>query len=108
MLERRLLHKLSTGKMIDPAFSQFSFPTGYHFDVLRALDHLRNAGTQPDGRLAEAIGLVESKRGADGRWALENPHPDQLEIDMGEHEGGPSRWITLRAMRVLRSAKAAV
>jgi hypothetical protein len=101
MLERRMLHRLSTGEVIDPAWTRFSFPTGYHYDVLRGLDYLRRAGVTPDARMDEAIDLVIHKRGADGRWSLENPHPDQLDLGMDETEGKPSRWITLRALRVL-------
>ena len=62
----------------------------------------RVGGSVPDERIAEAIGVIESKRGPDGRWRLENPHEDQLDIVTGEVEGEPSRWLTLRAMRVLR------
>jgi hypothetical protein len=102
LLERRLLRRLSSGEIIDPAFTHFSFPTGYHFDVLRGLDYLRAADVEPDARVAEAIGLIESRRDVDGRWPLENPHPDQLAIGMDEVEGTPSRWNTLRAKRVLR------
>jgi hypothetical protein len=101
LLERRMLRRLSTGEIIDPAFIQFSFPTGYHYDVLRGLDELRSAGAVPDDRVAEAIELVESKRDTDGRWPLENPHPDQLDVAMDPGEGRPSRWNTLRALRVL-------
>ena len=101
LLERRLLRRLSTNEIIDPAFTQFSFPTGYHYDVLRALEYLRRVGGSPDGRMAEALDLVEEKRGEDGRWLLENPHPDQLDLQMNEAEGKPSRWNTLRALRVL-------
>ena len=101
LLERRLLRRLSTGEMIDPTFTEFSFPTGYYYDVLRALEHLRRAGVIPDARIDEAIDLVVQKRGADGRWSLENPHPEQLDLGMDETEGKPSRWITLRALRVL-------
>jgi len=106
LLERRLLRRLTTGELIDPEFSQLSFPTGYHYDVLRALDYLRAAAPEPDERMTEALDIVRSKRRDDGRWNLENPHPDQLDIDMGEREGDASRWITLRAMRVLRWAGA--
>src|SRR5262249_34447172 len=102
LLERRLLRRLSTGEVIDPAFTQFSFPPGYHYDVLRALDYLRSARAVPDERLAEAIALVESKRDPSGRWALENPHEGELDFAMDEGPGQPSRWITLRALRVLR------
>jgi hypothetical protein len=102
LLERRLLRRLSTGEVIDPAFTQFSYPTYWHYDVLRGLDYLRVAGAAPDERVTEAIDLVKSKRDADGRWPLENPHPGRLHFAMDEGEGRPSRWNTLRAMRVLR------
>lgn len=101
LLARRLFHRLSTGEVVDPEFAQFAFPTCYHYDVLRALDHLRLAGVASDGRTAEAIALVESKRDADGRWPLEHVHEDNVVIPM-EELGKPSRWVTLRAMRVLR------
>jgi hypothetical protein len=101
LLERHMLHRLSTGEVIDPAWTQFSFPTGYHYDVLRGLEYLRSAGVMPDARMAEAIGRLASKRDADGRWLLENVHPDQLDAEPGTVEGQPSRWITLRALRVL-------
>jgi hypothetical protein len=102
LLERRMLRRLSTGEVIDPAWAQFSYPNAWHYDVLRGLDYLRAAGAVPDERVAEAIDLVESKRDADGRWPLENPHPGRLHFAMDEGEGRPSRWNTLRAMRVLR------
>ena len=102
LLERRMLRRLSTGEVINPAWMQFSYPTLWHYDVLRGLDYLRAAGAAPDQRVAEAIDLVESKRDADGRWPLENPHPGQLHFEMDEGEGRPSRWNSLRAMRVLR------
>jgi hypothetical protein len=104
LLERRMLRRLSGGDVIDPAWSHFSFPTGYHYDVLRGLEHLRSANVTPDPRLAEAIDLVASKRDADGRWDRENVHPDELDAEPGVAEGEPSRWITLRALRVLRWA----
>ena len=102
LLERRLLRRLSTGEIVDPAFTRFSFPTGYHYDVLRALDYLRDAGVPPDERMSEALRLVASRHDAGGRWPLENPHSDQMELESGEREGEPSRWNTLRALRVLR------
>jgi hypothetical protein len=101
LLKRRMLRRLSTGEEIDRAWTQFSFPTGYHYDVLRGLDYLRSAGMRPDARLAEAIDRVASKRGADGRWPLENVHSDELDAEPGVAEGRPSRWNTLRALRVL-------
>ena len=109
LLERRLLRRLSTGELIDPAFTLFSFPTGWHYDVLRGLEHLREARVTPDPRVAEAIDLVRSKRGPDGRWPLEKVHESEmvnarvrdLDFGMSEHEGQPSHWNTLRAARVL-------
>jgi hypothetical protein len=102
LLERRLLRRLSTGEVIDPAWTQFSYPTYWHYDVLRGLDYLRDAGAVPDERLADAIALVETRRDADGRWALENAHPGRLHFPLDEGVGSPSRWNTLRALRVLR------
>ena len=102
LLERRMLRRLSTGEVIDPAFTQFSYPTYWHYDVLRGLDYMRAAGVEPDERMAEAIDLVTSKRDRDGRWALENPHPGGMHFPIDEGVGRPSRWNTLRAMRVLR------
>ena len=96
-----MFRRLSTGEVIDPAWTQFSFPPRWHYDVLRGLDYLRSAGADPDVRCAEAIELVESKRGPDGRWPLENTHSGRVHFDMEEGDGQPSRWNTLRAMRVL-------
>ena len=112
LLERRMLRRLSSGELIDPAFTLFSFPTGWHYDVLRGLDYLRAAGVPPDARVAEAIDLVRSKRDAEGRVPLENPHESEmvtarvrdLGFDMDEREGRPSRWNTLRALRLLQWA----
>ena len=112
LLERGMLRRLSSGELIDPAFTRFSFPTGWHYDALRGLDYLRAAGVTPDARVAEAIDLVRSKRDAEGRLPLENPHESEmvnarvrdLDFDMDEREGRPSRWNTLRALRVLRWA----
>jgi len=102
LLERRFMRRLSTGELIDPAFSQFSYPTYWHYDVLRGLDYMRSAGVEPDQRISEAIALVESKRESNGCWPLENPHPGVLHFAIDDAAGKPSRWNTLRAMRVLR------
>jgi hypothetical protein len=109
LLERRLCHRLSTGEVIErdregsSTFTHFSFPTWWHYDVLRGLEYLRKANVTPDERVAEAIALVESKRDNDGSWPLENQYPGTMAIDMDEGEGRPSRWNTLRALRVLDS-----
>jgi hypothetical protein len=102
LLERRTFRRLSTGEVVDDAWTLFSYPTWFYYDVLRGLDYLRAAGVVPDDRVAEAVALVEKRRGEDGRWALQNPHLGQLHLAMDEGEGKPSRWNTLRALRVLR------
>ena len=102
MLDRELFRRKSTGEIIDPDFLRFSWPTWWHYDVLRGLDHMRDAGHDPaDGRLAEAISLVELKRDADGKWALEQVREGATSFDMDAGEGQPSRWVTLLALRVL-------
>ena len=101
MLERRLFRRKSTGEVIDPSWLAFSFPTWWHYDVLRGLDYLRAAGVEPDERFAEAIAVVEGNRDGDGRWPLQNVHEGETHFDMDDGEGRPSRWNTLRAMRVL-------
>ena len=101
LLERRLLRRQTTREIIDPDWMRFSFPNWWHYDVLRGLEYLRRAGVTPDERVAEVIDLVESKRGNEGRWLLENWHPGMMPIEMDEGEGRPSKWITLRALRVL-------
>jgi hypothetical protein len=101
LLERRMFTSLSTGNVIDPAWRLFSFPTRWHYDVLWGLDYLRRAGVEPDQRIAEAIDLVAKKRGGDGRWPLENPHPGQVHFVMEDVSDKASRWNTLRALRVL-------
>jgi hypothetical protein len=73
LLERHLFRRRSGGDVIDPAWTQFSFPTGYHYDVLRGHEYLRGAGVTPDARMAEAIELVASKRDASGRWRTRIP-----------------------------------
>jgi hypothetical protein len=101
LLDRHMFRRLSTRAVVNPEWLQFSFPPRYMYDVLRGLDYLREAAVEPDERAAEAIDLVQSKRAADGSWALENPHPGAVYFDMDEGDGKPSRWNTLRALRVL-------
>ena len=102
LLERRLLRRLSTGEVIDPLWTRFAFPPLWHYDVLRALDYFRSAGVKPDARFDEAMGLVIQRRRADGRWLLDVRHRDTLHTEMAGEVGEPNRWVTLRALRVLR------
>ncbi len=101
LLERRLFRRKSTGEVIDPSWLRFSFPHWYHYDVLRALEYLRDAQVKPDERIAEAIEVVEENRDPDGRWPLQNVHAGEAHVQVDDGEGEPSRWNTLRALRVL-------
>ena len=95
-----MFKRLSSGAVINPEWTQFSYPARWHYDVLRGLDYLRSAGVAPDER-AEAVELVESKRARDGRWPLESPHKGKVHFEMEGQAGEPSRWNTLRALRVI-------
>jgi hypothetical protein len=104
LLERRLLRRLSDGSVGQEGWLNLAFPNGWHYDVGRVLDYFRLARPEPDERMAEALGILASKRGLDGRWPLEHAYHPALLVDLGETMGLPSRWITLRALRVLRWA----
>lgn len=107
LLERGLFRRRSTGKVIErdrkggASWTRFAFPAWWHYDVLRGLEYLRSAVVTPDGRVSEAGELVESKRGSDGRWLLETRYPGVMAVELDEGVGQPSRWNTLRALRVL-------
>jgi hypothetical protein len=100
LLARRMFRRLSSGEVIDPRWTRFTFPTLWHYDVLRGLDYLRRAGVKPDERVAEAVKLVAERQQPDGRWLLDEPHRDAIH-DLEGGPGQPSRWNTLRALRVL-------
>ena len=102
LLERSLFRRKSTGEVVDPAYLQFSFPTRWHYDVLRALEYFRAVGGPPDPRIEESIELLRSKQQPDGTWLLENTHPGAVHFTLDAGDGQPSRWNTLRALRVLR------
>jgi hypothetical protein len=101
LLERRLLRRLSTGEIIKPQWTQLAFPPLWHYDVLRALDHLRAAGVQPDARVEEAVAIVRERRQPDGRWVLDLRHRNTLYEEIAGAVGAPNQWITLHALRVL-------
>ena len=107
LLERRLFRRRSTGEVIErdrkggTQWTRFAFPTWWHYDVLRGLEYLRLADVVPDERMTEAIDLVASKGDGDGLWPLETRYPGEMPVETDEGEGRPSRWNTLRALRVL-------
>ena len=101
LLERRLFRRLSTGEPAAARYLEFAHPSRWHYDVLRALDYFRGASRR-DPRLAEAVEYVRSRRRPDGTWALDRRVPGRVWFELEDGEGRPSRWITLRALRVLR------
>jgi hypothetical protein len=101
LLVRHLFRRLSTGEVASPAFLKFAFPPRYHYDVLRALDYFRDADVRPDPRMEEAVEALERSRRPDGRWILDSSFDEALAFPFVERAGEPSRWNTLRALRVL-------
>jgi hypothetical protein len=104
LLRRGLLRRLSDGEIGQKRWLYLGFPNAWFYDVARVLDYFRDARTGPDERMGEALDILESKRDGEGRWPLDHAYHDRLLIDLGESEGQPSRWITLRALRTLRWA----
>ncbi len=102
LLERRMFRSLRTGEVINKRWLRFSIPTFWHYDVLRGLDYLRNAGIEPDSRVEEAIEVVMKRRHQNGRWPPDLRHPEYIPLKMETDAGGASRWNTLRALRVQR------
>lgn len=108
LLDRRLFRRRSTGEVIaqdrkgGAVWTRFAFPTWWHYDLLRGLEYLRRAGVTPDARVAEAIDLVVARRDGEGRWPLDTRYPGRMPVEIDQGEGRPSRWNTLRALRVLR------
>ncbi len=102
LLQRRLFRSLRSGEIIDKRWLRFSFPTFWHYDVLRGLDYMRSAGIKPDSRVQEAVEIVVQRCHQNGRWPLNLLHREQIPLQMETNVGGASRWNTLRALRVLR------
>jgi hypothetical protein len=101
LLERGLFRRKSTGEVAASAYLDLAFPYYWRYDVLRALDYFRYAGAEPDPRMAEAVQVVRSKQQPDGRWLLDRIHPGRVHFALEGGVGQPSRWNTLRALRVL-------
>jgi hypothetical protein len=102
ILQHRLFKSDHTGAVIRQDFLRFAFPPRYKYNVLKALDYFRAAGRPWDERMQDALAILLSKRGPEGRWPLPPPHPGQVHFTM-EKPGQPSRWNTLLALRVLKT-----
>jgi hypothetical protein len=101
LLVHRLFRSHRTGEIIKPIFIRFSFPPRWHYDILRALDYFRAVNAPYDQRLGEAINIVRRSQRDDGLWSLQQSHKGKTYFEL-ERRGGPSRWNTLRALRVLK------
>ena len=101
LLQRGLFRRKSTGTVVQPAYLEFAFPYYWRYDVLRALDYFRRSAADPDPRMAEAVAVIQARRQPDGRWLLDRIYPGRVHFDLEGAEGTPSRWNTLRALRVL-------
>jgi hypothetical protein len=97
-----MFRSLRTGDVIDERWLRFSFPTFWHYDILRGLDYLRNAGVKPDPRVREAVEVVARRHDRNERWPLDLVHREKIPLEMETAAGKASRWNTLRALRVLR------
>jgi hypothetical protein len=104
-LRHEMFRSHTTGKTVDQRYLRFSFPPRWHYDILRGLDYFWSARALDDPRLAEAIAVVIDKRKSDGTWPLQQRWPGETWFEM-ETVGEPSRWNTLRAMRVLEGWEA--
>ena len=103
LLERGLFRRRSTGEVVDLRYTLTSVPARWYYDILRALDYFRTARPERDERCTEAIEVLRGKRLANGLYPLENTHQGPVLFELeAEGDGYPSRWVTLRAMRVLR------
>ncbi|MDH3730160.1 MAG: hypothetical protein OES13_03380 [Acidimicrobiia bacterium] len=102
-LAHRLYKSHRDGRVVHPDFTKLSFPPRWHYDLLRGLNHFQAVGVSWDDRLQDAIDVLKGRRRKDGTWPVQHKHGGKVWFDM-EKTGGPSRWNTLRALRVLRWA----
>lgn len=101
LLVHRLFRSHRTGEIIKPLFTRFAFPPRWHYDILRALDYFQSVNAPRDPRLADAIDIVRGRQDEDGRWPLHHSYRGKTYFEL-ERVGEPSRWNTLRALRVLK------
>jgi len=101
ILQHRLYKSDRTGSVIDKKMLMLSHPSRWKYDILRALDYFQFAGVAYDARMQDALDILQKKRRKDNKWPVQAKHPGQTHFDM-EKTGGPSRWNTLRALRVLK------
>ncbi len=101
ILQHRLYRSDRTGEIINKRMLMLSYPSRWFYDILRALDYFHFAGVAYDPRMQDALDVLMSKRRNDKKWPLQAKHPGKAHFDM-ETSREPSRWNTLRALRVLK------
>ncbi len=101
LLRHKLFKSDRTGQIIDKKMLMLSYPSRWRYDILRALEYFRLAGVEYDTRMDAAVQVLLKKQRTDNRWPVQARHPGQTHFDM-EKTGDPSRWNTLRALRVLK------
>ncbi len=104
LLLHRLFRSHRTGTVAKREFLRFCYPPRWHYDVLRGLDYFRETGAPGDERLSDALEVLQNRREPDGKWLLPVGYPGKVFFFLENH-GKPSRWNTLRALRVLAWAK---
>ncbi len=107
LLKHELCKSHRTGEVMDNRMLKISWPTRWYFDILRGLEYFADAGRTWDDRLEWSMNVLMSKRRRDGRWPVQNRHPGESHVQM-EKTGGPSRWNTFRALKVIKAFKAAL
>ncbi|MEA2002540.1 MAG: hypothetical protein U9N84_11760 [Actinomycetota bacterium] len=106
-LRHRLYKSHRDGSVVNPAFTNLSFPPRWHYDLLRGLDHFQAVRSGWDPRCSDALEVLRERKRKSGRWPVQNKHAGRVWFDM-EKGGQPSRWNTLRALRVLRWAESGI
>ncbi|HUT43154.1 MAG TPA: hypothetical protein VMW95_02365 [Desulfobacterales bacterium] len=101
LLKHRLFRSDRSGNIIDKKMIMLSYPSRWRYDILRALDYFQFAGINYDPRMQDALDILTKKRRKDNKWPVQAKHPGQTHFEM-EKTGGPSRWNTLRALRILK------
>jgi len=101
LLRHKLFRSHRTGKVVDQKMTRFSFPPQWRYDIMRILDYFQESNAKKDSRMEDAIAILIKKQMFDGRWKLQNRHPGKSYFEM-EKAGQPSRWNTLRALRILQ------
>ncbi len=104
ILEHKLFKSDKTGEIISKKMLTLSYPSRWRYDILRALDYFQSAKIDYDERMNDAIDILQKKRNKENTWNLQANHPGQTHFDM-EKIGKPSRWNTLRILKVLRHFK---